>query len=67
MTSVDTDSKWEFDNSVTIFLMKECDCEKEKNGSCSLKCCSDNCNNCKEKKKCATIQKLEKEKEIYFK
>ena len=30
MTSVDTDSKREFDNSVTKFLMKECDCEKEK-------------------------------------
>ena len=51
MTSVDT----EFDNSVTKFLMKEFDCEKEKNSIWSLKCCTDNYENCKEKKKYTTI------------
>ena len=65
-TSVDTDSKREFDNSTTKFIKKECDCEKEKNGFWPLKCCIDNCENCKEKKNYATIKQLESEKEISY-
>ena len=66
MISVDTDSKREFDNSVTKFFMKECDCGKEKNGFQSFKCCNENFENCKEKKKYATIQELDSEKEISY-
>ena len=64
MTSVDTDSKRDFDNSVSKFQMKECGCEKEKNGFCSLKCCINNCENCKEKKKLQPFNNLKVKKNI---